>query len=147
MAKLSAIMLNTDRIKGGTWITVHTNETDSFELHTRGFTPAFRDELARLKAEASRELNRGMDPGKRIITPDTLPPSADDLCHAKAIIAHCLLGIRGLSHEDGRAVTLDEFTALMLNPIEGEFAMRLALDAVRSVAQVREQETQAAVGN
>lgn len=147
MAKLSTIMLNTDRIKGGTWMTVHTPDGESFEIHTRGFTPAFRDELAKLKAEAARELNRGIDPGQRYITPDTLPPSADDLCHAKAIIAHCLLGIRGLSHEDGRTVTLDEFTALMMNPIEGEFAMRLALEAVRSVAQARDQETKEAVGN
>lgn len=149
MASLSSILLSADRIKGGAWVPVHTPTGDTFDIRTRGFTPAYRDALAQLRLDAARDANKGAEPGQWIITPDTLPPSVADGCQAKALIAHCLLDIRGLFHDDAGAkpVTLAEFTALMLDPISGAGIVRLVAEAAGSVTIAREDQVREAVGN
>lgn len=147
MANLNSILLDADRIKGGAWVTIHTGDGDSFEIRTRGYTPKFKDTLAELKLAKVRALNKGTEPGEWIITPDTLPPSVDDECIGKALAAECFMDVRGLTHADERAVTADEFKALLVDPVRGAAIIRLTHQAAGSVAVAREGEIADAVGN
>ncbi|RUT25759.1 hypothetical protein C0V97_09895 [Asaia sp. W19] len=145
MAKLSAFSRNADRMREGETIEVGPLG-NTFEITTRGFTPRYRDALHDLKMAAARKLNRGQKPGGLSYGPENLPPTEDDLAQGQAIADHCVIGVQGLLHDDGREVTLDEFRT-MLSAGDQPMLIALAISAAARVGDDRAREHEEAVGN
>lgn len=143
MAKLSTFTRDPGRIAEGELIAVGQAD-DPFMIRTRGFSPAYRDTLARLRLKASREQNRNLQPGQIPTTPDSLPPTVDDRCQAEALNEHCLIDVQGLTNDDGSAVTIDQFKQLLPN---SPGLLFLAIGAASRVGADRAEQTKAAEGN
>lgn len=145
MAKLSDFSRNADRMREGETIEVgpigHT-----FHITTRGFTPRYRDALYDAKMTAARRLNRSQKPGASSYGPDSLPPTEDDRAQGQAIADHCVIGVSGLQHDDGREVTVDEFRAMLASG-EQPMLIALAISAAARVGDDRAREHEESVGN
>ena len=114
MASLSKFRRDVAAIRSGEWVEVGIYD-QTFEVFTRGLTPAFRDGYARMRRAAAEELNRTVKPGQTRYTETTLPPSMDDIVTAQAIAEYCDLNVRGLYHGPGETnpVTADEFRDML----------------------------------
>lgn len=146
MAKLSAFKLNAAAISDGEWITVGVG-ADTFEIKTRGFTSRYRDALNSLRRDAARKANRGLVPGATPFTPDSLPPTLDDLCQGEALAQYCVLDVRGLQQDDGTPVSIEDFRQMLTDRDSYVSLLVLALNAASSVGQARTEEAQAAAKN
>lgn len=148
MASLSKFRRDTSIIKQGQWVTVGEND-DTFEILTRGSTAPFRDAIARYRHDAVRDLNRKRQPGSDAYDLATLPPSVDDACLGRALVEHCVLDLRGLSHDDAgqQPVTLDEFRDMLRDPETFGGLAGLAFAAVGRVNENATAERAEAVGN
>lgn len=145
MPKLSDFIPDTSAVTGGEAITVGP-VGKSFEITTRGFTPAYRDRLSALRREAARTLNRTLQPGAAPYRPDTLPPTVEDKCLGQALAEECIQGVAGLDGDDGQPVTIDQFRALLTSG-DAPFLTALAVGAASRVGENRAEEAKAAEGN
>lgn len=142
MPDVSVFTRNASAIAQGEKIAVGAAD-DPFFVTTRGFSPAYRDGLARLRLKAARELNRNILPGQMPTGPDMLPPSVDDRCQAEALIEHCLIDVDGLT-SGGRPVSFDDFKAMLPdNPA----LLALAIGAASRVGADRAKQIEEASGN
>lgn len=116
---------------------------DPFYVHTRGITDAYRDGLAALRLAAARRLNAGIQPGASFVTPDTLPPSADDACQARALLDHCLTGVEGLKEGDAD-ITFERFRDLLPT---SPALITLCVGAAAGVGVRRDDARRSAEGN
>ena len=145
MAKLSAFSRDRNRVSQGEEIEVGP-EGNTFYITTRGFTPAYRDTLYALRMAETRELNRNQRAGAGFYTPDTLPPTNDDLCQGKALAQECVLGVRGLEGDDGNDLDADAFRS-MLSSGNYPALTSLSLMAAGRVGMDRDELIKAAAGN
>ncbi|WP_317215807.1 hypothetical protein [Gluconobacter sp. GP1] len=145
MAKLSAFSRDRNRVSQGEEIEVGP-ENNTFFITTRGFTTSYRDTLYALRLEAARDLNRSQRVGAGFYTPESLPPTTDDLCQGKALARECVLGVRGLDGDDGQEVTIDDFKSMLEG---GDFPAIVALSAMAAgrVGSDREDQVKASEGN
>ncbi len=145
MASLSKFKTNVNVVNDGEWITVGTFE-DTFKIKTRGFTQSYKDHLNKLRWAAARNLNRNIQAGTPPHGPDTLPPSADDLCQGTALADKAFLDVDGLD-AGGTPVTAEQFKEMLKNPEEYSFLISLALSAASQVHAMRTEEAAQAEGN
>lgn len=116
---------------------------DPFFVHTRGISDAYRDGIASLRLAAARRINAGGQVGAGLISPDTLPPTIDDVCQARALIEHCLTGVEGLQ-ENGEEMTFERFCDLLPS---SPALISLCIGAAAGVGANRDDERKAAAGN
>ncbi|MFT8483337.1 MAG: hypothetical protein ABF689_10075 [Gluconobacter cerinus] len=145
MAKLSAFSRDRNKVSQGEKIEVGP-EGNTFFITTRGFTPAYRDTLYALRSAEARELNRAVRAGANFYTPDSLPPTNDDLCQGKALAQECVLDVDGLEGDDGHNLTADEFRDL-LSSGESPVLISLSMMAAGRVGSDRVEQAKAAEGN
>lgn len=145
MAKLSSFTANTRAISDGEWVEV--NPTDPFKIKTRGFTARYRDLLNRLRRQASREANRGLQPGAIPHSPEALPPTMEDRCQAQALAEECFLDVQGLTGEDGSAVTAEQFREMLQDPETYGALLVLTIGAAARIQSERQQDAEAAAKN
>lgn len=142
MAQLSTFTRDRSVVEKGERIAVGPADAPFF-VTTRGFSPAYRDALHKLRMQATREANRTLQPGQVPVTPDTLPPSVDDRCQAQALISHCLQDVDGL--DDGaEPVSFDAFCNMLP---ESPALLALSIAAAARVGDTRAEQIKAAEGN
>lgn len=146
MAKLSGFRINASAVERGEWVKVGNGDLE-FEIQTRGYHPRYRDALNTLKRDAARRANRGLQVGQIPYTPDSLPPTMDDACQGRALAEHCIIDVRGLTHDDDSPVTADQFREMIQDREQYLILLILAINAAGSVGAVRAEETEAAIKN
>lgn len=143
MAKLGSMKLNT--VSDGEWVQV--NETgEPFEVKVRGYGNKYRDYYNGLLRDARRRANRQSLPGAEAYDIGDLPPSVVDECQAKAINEHVLIDVRGLEHDDGRVVAVDELKEMLLDPA-WKLLVGLISQAALHVTIATKTEVEQAEGN
>lgn len=136
MAKLSAFRTDSAAIKGGEWIRVG-EEYDDLEILTRGITDEYLDAQATRQRRAASGFNG--DASK-------IPSAIRRAINVECLIAHTVLGVRNLKHDDGRDVTLAEFQDLLRNPDYGDLVVA-CFKAAGQVGVLRKADIEEAVGN
>lgn len=132
MASIGAFRLNKDAIAEGEWIEVGADDA-KFEIRARGAVSAYRDGLAALREEAARKHNRKARGGETAVTPDRLPPTIDDQCQGMALADHIVLDVRGLDHDDGKPVTVEEYRAMLRDAETYGMLIRFTVEAAIAV--------------
>ena len=100
----------------GEWVTINEEE-EPFQVSILPLGSEFQDRHYEIKQAAARRLNRGPRSGTRFYSADDIPPSEQNLALAKAIGEKVLVGVAGLSDDDGSAVTLEQMQALIQDPV------------------------------
>jgi len=146
MVALSTLTTNPDRVEQPIDILIETDD-GPFTIVTRGFTAAYRAATHEARLEAVAKLNRGLALGARAYSVQTLPPDVDDRISGTMVAKYCIHDIQGLTHDDGAAVTVDEFRALIADPNRCGALLVYALMAARQAHSKREDKIEAASGN
>lgn len=132
--KLSKLTRDMRAFEDGMWVQPDPNE--EVEFLARGATP---------KYEARR--NGAI---RRLVTAhgslDATPAPIRAKILGGLLFEECILDVRGVTHEDGRAATLAEVRALACTPA-GEPALNLAYAAVDRVTARRQADAEDAEGN
>jgi hypothetical protein len=136
MAKLSAFKADSAAIQQGEWVRVG-EEYDDLEILTRGFTDVYFD------AQASRQRRAAVG-----FNGDTnkLPSALRRSINIDCLIAHVVMDIRNLQHDDGRPVTRQEFEGLLRDPDYAELVVA-CFKAAGQVGQRKAIELDDAVKN
>lgn len=136
MAKLSQFRTDSRAINEGEWIRVG-DEYDDLEIRTRGFTDAYFD------AQAARQRRAAVGFGGDV---SKIPSALRRQINVEALIAHVVLDVRNLNHDDDRPVTKDEFADLLRDADYSELVVA-CFRAAGQVGQRRQADLEDAVGN
>jgi hypothetical protein len=136
MAKLSAFKTDSKAIHEGEWIRVG-EEYDDLDIRTRGFTDAYFDAQAAKQRKAA--VGFGGDVSK-------LPSALRRQINIECLLAHVVLDVRNLQHDDGRNVTFEEFKEMLRDPDYGEL-LSACFKAASMVGQRRAADLEDAAGN
>lgn len=145
MAKLSLFTRSQDQMDNGQRIEVGP-VGQKFGITTRGLTDAYHDAVFSLRRAKAIEINSDLGKDDLPVSPDTLPPSAEDRIMAEALAKHCLLGVDSLEDDDGSEVKFDAFCK-MLFLRENQPLLSLSYTAARSVGLARQGQKESAVKN
>jgi hypothetical protein len=136
MAKLSAFRQDAKAIAEGEWMRVG-EEYGDLEIHSRGFTDEYFDAQAALQRQAAVGLG---------VEVSRLPSKVRRRINIDCLIQHVVLDVRNLTHDDGPAVTFDEFCGFLRDPSYVEL-VTACFKAAGKVGQRRTAELEDALGN
>jgi hypothetical protein len=138
MAKLSSFLIDTRATADGAWIRVNEALYDDLEILTRGYTDEFVD------AQAARQRKARMD--LTLSENDPLPNAVARKLNASLLRDFLVLDVRNLTADDGSAVTIEEFHAMLDQP-EAQRLARACWDASAKASVRTKEQADAALGN
>ena len=122
-------------MREGEWVSPGP-EFEDVEIKTRAMLPVYHDQYAiRVAREARRvggEANIGIEFRNRLVV---------DL-----IIAHCILDIRGLEHDDHTPILFEEFCEMIRDESYADLAA-MAIKATGAVGRARDDVREDAIKN
>jgi hypothetical protein len=122
MARLSSFKIDSKAREQGEWVSPG-DEYGNLEILTRGFTDSYTDARAAKVRRAAMQF--GGDASK-------IPSAVSRAISVDCMIAHVLLGVRGLEDDTGQPVEFAAFVGLLRDPDYGD----LFVAAVRAASMV-----------
>ena len=135
MTKLSTFSRDARAMRDGDWISPGP-EYGEIEIKTRAMGPTYSDARAAMIRREARLAGGEQKIGQK-------RRNEIDL---ECLIKHCLLDVRGLTHDDDTAVTFAEFCDLLPKPEHAELAV-LAFTCAGLVGQSKAVQIEEATGN
>lgn len=136
MAKIAKFRKNSAAIREGEWVKPG-EEYDDMEILTRGFTDDYLDAQAqKLRRAASAWGN----------SPERIPVKIKREINTDCLLKYVILDVRNLQHDDGSAVSLDEFKDMLRDPDYDELLVA-CYRAAAQVGQIKQADVEEAVGN
>jgi hypothetical protein len=134
MAQLTKFKRNTAAIEGGQWITLR--EYDGLRIKTRGFTDAYRDNVALRRRRAAADY--GNDEVR-------IPARVQREITIEGLINDLLLDVADLTGPDGQPVTFEAFCNLLRDPDYEELSLA-CVEAAQQVGRRGQRDKAEAAG-
>lgn len=134
--RLKDVVKNSAAIKNGEWVALG-EEFGEVEVLTRGLTDPFLD------AQAAKQRQAAKGFGGEVAR---LPVATRRKINIDCLNKHVLLDVRGLTDDEGRALTIDEFKDLLYDPAYEELVTACFL-AAKQVGERRDDDLGDAAGN
>lgn len=133
--KLTSLKIDSNAVDNGEWI--RPDPDQDLEILTRGFTDAYTDSRARRMRAAAKGF--GGDTSK-------VPNAMQRTIITDALLQHVTLDVRGLTNDDGSAVTYAQFCDAVRDAAYPEL-FGYAVTAASMVGQSKADDLADAVGN